>query len=302
MMSSSRDIRRRIKSIGNTSKITKAMELVAAAKMRKAVKAVLETRAYARTAWQIIKELAATTDPALHPLLQTRKKIKKLGIILITSNRGLCGGFNREIIDQVALYIQNHKKQDVEVKAEVLLMGKKGRDIMFRHGHEIAAEFAKLDVTTHVSEVTPMAKMAMTDYIAGKYDKVAIAYTDYISAINQKPRIMQLLPLGYEDEMLGQVGGARPEAKQKESWEYLFEPSPDVVLEQMIEKLIELQVYQALLESNASEHSARMLAMRNANDSAQELIEDLTLSYNQTRQASITQEIAEISAGRAALE
>jgi len=296
-----REIKRRIRSVANTKKITKAMELVAAAKMRKATQAVLATRSYANSAWEIVKNLSATTDPALHPLLQKRAVVKKIGVILITSNRGLCGGFNREIIERVAKYIRKHKNQKVDIEAEVLLMGTRGRDIMFKHGHEVVAEFTKFDVTTRIAEVSPLAKMVISDFIAGRHDKVVVAYTDYQSAIVQTPRIRKLLPISREDDELGYVAGEKYEKSNLQEFEYLFEPSPDAVLEQMLERLIELQIYQALLESNASEHSARMLAMRNASDAATDMIDDLTLTFNQARQQAITSELADISAGRAAV-
>jgi len=302
MPSASREIKRRIKSITNTRKITKAMELVAASKMRKAVRAVLATRAYSNAAWDIVKDLSTRTDPAHHPLLQRReKKVSKVGLILITSNRGLCGGFNREIIESVAGYMRKHKEDDIDIEAEVFLMGKRGKEVMFRHGHEIVAEFDKLDTAERISEVTPLAKMVIDEYLSGKYDKVFIAYTDYYSAISQKPRIKKLLPLDRQDDELGFAVDNYPEAQDQEAFEYIFEPSPDVVLDQMLFRLIELQIFQALLESNASEHSARMMAMRNASDSASDMIDDLTLSFNQARQQAITAELADISAGRAAV-
>lgn len=280
------------------------MELVSASKMRRAVKAVLATRSYANSAWEIIKNLSAKTDPGHHPLLEKRDKVKKVGLILITSNRGLCGGFNREIIELVAKYIKNHKNENIELEAEVFLMGVRGRNIMYQHGHEIVAEFTKLDVATRITEVTPLAKMVMADYISGKYDKVVVAYTDFYSAIAQKPKIKKLLPIEREDDELGYVYEEETSLAKKEikDFEYLFEPSPDVVLDQMLYRIIELQIYQALLETNASEHSARMMAMRNASEAALDMIDDLTLSYNQARQQTITAELADISAGRAAVE
>lgn len=297
-----REIKRRIRSVANTKKITKAMELVAAAKMRKAVSAVLATRAYARSAWEIVKNLSQKTDPAQHPLLQKRDQVKKIGMILITSNRGLCGGFNREIVEDVADYLRAQQKAHVGAKAEVFLLGKRGRDIMFKYNHQIVAEFDKLDVTTQIREITPLAKVAIGDYISGKYDKIAIAYTDYRSAISQKPRIKKLLPIERQDDELGQVGvGSLANKAELKDYEYLFEPSPDAVLEIMLYRLIELQIYQALLEANASEHSARMMAMRNASEAAADMIDDLTLTFNQARQQTITAELADISAGRAAV-
>jgi len=293
-----REIKRRIRSITNTKKITKAMEMVAAVKMRKAVQSVLATRDYSSAAWEIVKDLSVKTDPGQHPLLQKREKIKCIGVVVIASNRGLCGGFNREMVETVADYVQQQKERYSGVKMEVFLMGKRGRDIMFRYGHQIVAEFDKLDVAESVLEVKPLVKMVIADYLAEKYDKVAIAYTDYRSAISQKPRVKKLLPIEREDKELGYVS-EEIKGEVKREYEYLFEPSPDAVLEQMLYRLIELQIYQALLETNASEHSARMMAMRNASEAAGDMIDDLTLTFNQARQQAITAELADISAGSA---
>jgi F-type H+-transporting ATPase subunit gamma len=293
-----KEIKRRLRSIANTKKITKAMELVAAAKMRKAVQSVLATRAYSNAAWQIVKDLSARTDPAHHPLLQRKEKIKNMGVVLMTSNRGLCGGFNREIVETVADYL----KSQTETSVEVSLIGKRGRDIMYRYDHKIVAEFTKADVAESITEVTALAKLIISDYLSGKYDKVVMAYTDYESTIKQQPRIRKLLPIEQEDYELGFVDKAKKQIeadKKQMDYEYLFEPSPDIVLDQMLYRLIELQIYQALLESNASEHSARMIAMRNASDAAGDMIDDLTLTFNQARQQAITSELADISAGTA---
>lgn len=295
-----KEIKRRLRSIANTKKITKAMELVAAVKMRKAVKSVLATRAYSNAAWQIVKDLSARTDPAHHPLLQRKEKVKNMGVVLITSNRGLCGGFNREIVETVANYL----KGQTETSVKVFLIGKRGRDIMYRHDHKIVAEFTKADVAESITEVTALAKLVISDYLSGKYDKVVMAYTDYESVIKQQPRIRKLLPIEQEDYELGFIDKAKKQVevdKKQIDYEYLFEPSPDIVLDQMLYRLIELQIYQALLESNASEHSARMIAMRNASDAAGDMIDDLTLTFNQARQQAITSELADISSGTAAV-
>ena len=295
-----REIKRRIKSVGNTKKITKAMELVAAAKMRKAVDAVLGTRAYSNAAWEIIQDLSAKTDPKHHILLQRRDKIQRIGVVLLASNRGLCGGFNREVVDELATQLKEEKEQNTDVDIEILLMGKRGSDIMHKHGHEIVADFDKADVAENITEVTVISKMVIADFMNKKYDRVLLAYTDFKSAISQKPSIRKLLPIEREDEELGHVDGTEKKEIRK-NFEYKFEPSPDVVLDQMLYRLIELQIYQALLESNASEHSARMLAMRNASDAAGDMIDDLTLTFNQARQQAITSELADISAGSAAV-
>ena len=300
------DIKRIIKSISNTKKVTKAMELVSASKMRKAISSVLSTRSYSKLAWELLKKLAKRTDSKYHALLHTRKNIKKIGLVLITSNRGLCGSFNYQIINRVHDFIQA-QKSEVGLEADLVIMGKRGKDVMFKQGHNIIAEFNKLDITTAIEEIRPLAKLLIDDYLSGKYDKVMIAYTDFISTLAQKPRLMQLLPIVKfsEDKYLGQADEDKSEDKNDEDFakmEYLFEPNPEKVLDQLLPRMLEMQIYQAILESDASEHSARMVAMRNASDAATDMISSLTLIFNKARQSSITAELADISGGRAAVE
>ena len=302
------DIKRRIKSIGSTKKVTKAMELVSAAKMRKAIASVLSTRSYSRLAWELLKRLAQRTNSKYHALLKKRPNLKKIGLVLITSNRGLCGSFNYQIINRAHDFIKS-QKSEVGLETDLVIMGKRGKDVMYKQGHNIIAEFNKLDITTAIEEIRPLAKLLIDDYLSGKYDKVMIAYTDFISTLAQKPRLMQLLPLVRfnEDKYLGQA-----EEKEEEStataragllnFEYLFEPNPEKVLDELLPRMLEMQIYQVILESDASEHSARMVAMKNASDSAEDMIFDLTLMYNQVRQSAITKEIMEIVSGKAALE
>lgn len=312
MPQATRDIKRRIRSITSTRQITKAMELVSAAKMRRAVANVLTTRTYATLAWDLVRELSLRTDPSHHPLLVKRHPVKRIGLVLVTSNRGLCGGFNHQLTHRVNLYLEHHREQQVELEADLIAVGKRGRDIMFRYGHAIMAEFVKADVTTRLEEVTPIAKLVVQDYLSAKYDRVVMAYTDFISPISQKPRIKQLLPIEHElDPFLGSARvplepTPRPSTERLPepgfNYEYLFEPSTDEVLEDLLPRLLEVQLYQAVLESDASEHSARMLAMRNASDAARDMIDSLTLAFNQARQASITAELADITGGRVAVE
>ncbi|MEI6596670.1 MAG: ATP synthase F1 subunit gamma [bacterium] len=321
-MPSSRDIKNRIKSIGNTKKITKAMEMVAASKMRKAVEAVLRTRTYANLSWLTVLNLSRSmkgNNEALHQLLTPRKEIKKVGIILITSNRGLCGGFNAAIINKVHESIKKYQKigEEMIVEAEFVLIGKKGAAIHHR-GQTIVADFPKLDLASEVNEIVPVANLIIGEYLSGKYDKVMVAYTDFVSSSKQIPRVKQILPIEIDkvDEYLGIVGQDSRLGLDKEfienkeekhsrsgefNYEYTFEPSPEEVLNDMLPRLIEIQLYQALLESNASEHSARMAAMHQATEAAGDMVDELTLSFNKARQASITSEIAEISAGANAL-
>lgn len=286
-MAKTKEIQRRIKSISSTKKITKAMEMVSAAKMRKATEAVLKTRTYANLSWEIILNLSKNSQE-LHPLLAPRDEVKKVAILVITSNRSLCGGFNTAVLNKVRESIQKH-----QIDTEIILLGKKGWALK----HNIVAEFPKADVAFSNSETSTVAKMLVADYLSGKYDKIMVAYTDFKSAAKQIPRLKQLLPVDINslDNNLGMV----PETV--DVTEYLFESSTFEVLDRMIPKLIAVQVFQALLESNASEHSARMTAMHQATEAAADMTAELVLYYNKSRQAAITSEIAEISAGANAL-
>lgn len=310
MPSAGRDIQRRIRSVSSTKKITKAMELVASAKMRKASQAVFATRPYTDRAWEMLLHLSHRTDSSKHVLLAERPEIKKIGIILVASNRGLVGGFNAQLTAAVAKEIQQ-LIGTTKAEVEVMLMGKKGRLIMSQHGLPIDAEFTKDDVVTSVLGVRPMAKLAMDRFTDGTYDRVMVGFMDFISTLVQKPRVRQILPLSGAGFEAGTVGlGSKAEHEQIEHEEqaeeaaftYLFEPNAEDVLEFLLPRLVEMQVYRAVLETNASEQAARMVAMKSASDAAGDLIDDLTLTYNQARQASITQDLSEISAGRAALE
>lgn len=311
MPQATREIKRRIRSIQNTRQITRAMELVSAAKMRRAVQNVLATRAYSTLAWQLLTELSARTDDSHHPLLMKRQPVQKIGLILITSNRGLCGGFNHQLVNRVNIYLDHHRQTQLDLQAEIIAVGRRGRDISLRQGHAIVAEFTKPDITTRLEEVTPVARLVISDYLSGHYDKVVIAYTDFISPLRQKPRLKQLLPIEQaEDEYLGVARAPEVNLTNEHqarfnktfNYEYLFEPSPAQVLENLLPRLIEVQIYQAMLESDASEHSARMMAMRNASEAAADMISELTLAFNQARQQAITAELADITGGRVAVE
>ncbi len=303
MPQATRDIKRRIKSVQNTRKITKAMEMVAAAKMRKAVAKVLASRSYADLAWQTVMHLVKKVDTKHHSFFEERKRVKRVAMILISANRGLCGSFNTQIAEKVDKFIQD-KFKDIEV--DIISLGSKGRDEARRRQLNLAADFTKDDITQDSLAIRPVAHLVTKEFIAGKYDKVLVAYTDYMSALKQVPHLKQLLPIeAGVDEMLGHVereGEQVEEIKVDNFAEFIFEPSRRELLDAFLPRLIEVQIYQAVLESEASEHSARMMAMRNASEAAEEMIGDLTLAYNKARQAGITAEIAEIAAGAAALE
>jgi len=314
-MAKTKEISRRIKSVTSTKKITKAMEMVAAAKMRKAIEAVLKTRTYANLSWETVlnlSKLSQSRQEPLHPLLQPCHKAAKVAIILITSNRGMCGAYNAAVISKAKESIASHP-----IPTDFILVGKKGA-VVHNQDHDIAAEFEKSELLTDIRDIYPIVKMALDDYADKKYDKILLAYTDFVNPAKQVPRVKQLVPVELEgdDKYLGVVGqdpkiGLDEEmvsAKAKRhltgdgySYEYVFEPAPSEVLDKMVPRLIEIQLFQAFLEANASEHSARMTAMHQATEAANDMVSELTLFYNNARQAGITAEIAEISAGANAL-
>jgi F-type H+-transporting ATPase subunit gamma len=329
MMQSTREIRRRLKSISNSKKITKAMEMVSAAKMKKAVKSVLATRSYATTAWQMITNLAEVTESEKHPLLKVRE-VKKIGLVVITTNRGLCGGLNAQLIKKVFEQVKNPKNllinrlpekhwpshlEPKDLDLAVITVGKRGEQAVKRAGLTLVASFLDLPDNPTILDIRPIADMIIKDYREKKYDKIILAYNDFVSSLKQTPRLRQLLPISkidlektLEELIPREINGknliipAQLQEKRFVVREYLIEPSPDEILEVVLERMTTVQVYQAVLEAKASEHSARMLAMKNATEAANDMINDLTFIYNQVRQASITKDLVEISAGRTALE
>ncbi len=301
MAISTKTIKRRIKSIGNTKKITKAMEMISAVKMRRAVASATQSRHYSHSAWQMVLDIVKKTAVKNHPLL-TKRPIKKIALLLITSNRGLAGGFSSKLLAEThreVLKMENAGQATIDL----MIMGKRGRKIYQNFGHTISLEFEKTDVTPRVEKILPIAKMLAQEFVNGKYDAVAVAYTHYFSAIKQSPTIKQILPLNVAEG--SPIIGEPPAERKKTSAvhdRFLFEPSPQKVLEMLLPRIIEVQLYQAILESDAAEHSARMLAMRNATDAAKDMMKDLNTTFNNARQANITKEISEIVGGAAALE
>ncbi|MDD5397115.1 MAG: ATP synthase F1 subunit gamma [Candidatus Moranbacteria bacterium] len=318
-MASSLDIKRRIRSINSTRKITKAMEMVSAAKMRRAVSSVLGIRPYAHAAWSVLTNLAMAFENSELGLLQVRE-VKSVLMIAVTSNRGLCGSFNTQVAKKIKEEILHPDKlkinrigkkkieskiKDEDLKIDFITIGKKGEGMVKKMQKEIVAAFEDGGNFSTIADVKPLSKIVIEDYLAKKYDKVVVIYTDFVSAVSQQTRIRQVLPISKIDleKQIAEIDILAKEYGLDEPVvSYKVEPSPEEVLEFIIPRLIEMQLFHAVLESQASEQSARMMAMRNATDAAGEMSEDLTLAYNQIRQGKITQEIAEISAGRAALE
>jgi len=276
------------------------MELVAASKMRKAVGAVSASRPYSKLAWKTVLSVGGKIDATLHPLMRQSGKVENVLILLLASDRGLAGGYNTNIIKSA---INEIRRLGESVKIQTICIGKRGADAMRRIKQPVLASFIEITNNPKFEEILPIGKMIINEFNEGKYDKVLLVYTDFVSAISQKPLIIELLPFGKKQTSeLGQTGTEKIEEKVVDKGDYTFEPTPRDVLDKMLPRLVETMVYQAVLEAAASEHSSRMFAMRSASDNAAEMIDDLSFTFNQARQAGITQEIAEISSGKAALE
>jgi F-type H+-transporting ATPase subunit gamma len=302
-MAGTKEIKRRIKSVKNTNKITKAMELVAASKMKRAVSATLASRLYAQYSSEILASIAETLKDSTNPFFNERSEGKTL-VVLITSNRGLCGGYNSQVIkkavlklrDLSALGSQESLKHSPE-EIDVVTVGKKGDAAMRRINQNITEVFTDLpDVDIHLADVRPLSKLIMDEYKINTYKKVYIIYTQFVSALLQRPTIKQVLPISKEEvaEALLWQGQSKASATKTD---YLFEGNKDELIASFAEKITRMQIYQMILESNAGEQSSRMVAMKNASDASLEMIGDLTLAFNKARQANITREISEISAG-----
>jgi len=284
-----REIRRRIKSVKNIAQVTKAMEAVSAAKMRKAQQQVLATRPYSHQALEVLGYIArlSSTENELNPLIHPRP-VKRVGIMLVTADRGLAGGFNANIIRRCAQLMREKRREGADVS--VVAVGKKGREWLLRYDPVVRAEFTGISDNPTTYDIGPIVRVLIDDFLSGYTDEVYMVYTDFVNTIRQEPAVHRLLPV----EPVEPTTAMAPE--------YIFEPSPEAVLNRVLYGFTEVQVLQAIYESLASEHSARMVAMRNATDAAGELIDDLTLTYNKARQGSITSELIDIVGGTAALE
>jgi F-type H+-transporting ATPase subunit gamma len=290
-MANTRDIRRRIKSIRNTAQITKAMQMVAASKMRRAQMNALASRPYAGLMNKVLVSLQRRTDPKLHPLLEVRP-VKKELVLIISTDKGLAGALNTNLFREIAHF---KPEQTVYVTA-----GRKGRQFVTRTRNELLADFELKDSPAFV-ETKPIAKFCAEKFLNHEVDKVSVAYTHFINTINQKAVVETLLPITRFD-LFGLEGSSEPVERENDPMVgYLFEPTPEDVLDIMLPYYLQYQVYQMILDARASEHSARMVAMKNATDNAQEFIKDLTLEYNKMRQAGITTELLEIATAQMAL-
>jgi F-type H+-transporting ATPase subunit gamma len=364
-MAGIKELKTRIKSIGSTRKITRAMQMVSAAKMRKAQQAALNSRTYSQLAWELIGNLmrgasgsipegrsapdglsgiqnkGLNLDPGspMHSagmeqtqsLLQAFPKATKTGIIIISTNKGLVGGFNANLMAKLGELENNlshpsthstsqnslgatNNSTDQKLIGELLVMGRKAKEYALRTNKNMMADFPKSDTWVGIGNIYPLAKMVSDLYKTGEYKNISIIYNHYVSTLIQKATVKQLLPFssGVILNPNASEGEGSLNSKERDSSgalgmtpkgaDYLFEPTPELVLNNLLPRIIESQIYQAVLESDASEHSARMVMMKNATEAAGDIIEDLTLTYNGLRQSKITTELSEITAGRIALE
>lgn len=287
-MPSGKEIRTKIKSVENTRKITKAMEMVAASKMRKAQERMLKARPYGEKIRRVAANLSHALSEYRHPFLEKREQIKKVGIILVTSDKGLCGGLNTNVLRQLV-----NKMRELEgsnVKVQLTAIGSKGLAFLQRNGADLASEVIGLGDNPHIDSLIGPVKVQIDAFNAGEIDELHIAYTRFINTMRQEPVVEQLLPLSGDA-----VGSA------KTSWDYVYEPDAKSVIDDLLVRYLEALVYQSVAENIASEQSARMVAMKAASDNAKNVIEELKLVYNKTRQAAITKELSEIVGGAAAV-
>ncbi len=286
------DLRRRIKGVKSTGKITRAMEMVSAAKVRRAVETANALRPYAEGALSVLSQVRLAFPENRHPLLRVRETKRKT-ILLVSGNRGLAGTFYAQLFRALRAHLS-----DETADVDLVAVGKKSDAQAKRMGKRVLASFPDILSDPSAEAVRPVARLLLDEYRKGNTDRIEIAYTNFHSMMRQEPVIRTILPIAAgEAETTLETEGRRPEEGK-----YAIEPGPEAVLETMVPRLLEAEIYHAVLESNASQEAARMMAMRSATDAANEMAEDLTLSYNQLRQSRITQEIAELSAGKAALE
>lgn len=286
-MANSREIQRRIRSVGNMSQITRAMEMVSAVKMRRAQQRVTASRPYSEQLRQIMSDLASLQpDPeqlAQFPLLQ-RRPIQNVMMIVVAPDRGLTGALNTNVLRRATRFVLD----EAQAPVSIIAIGKKSRDYFVKTKQNVVAEYINLGDDVTLDVVRGIVDIAIDEFVAGRVDAVYVVHARFVNTLTQRPEVVQILPMEAPATHEGYV-------------DYIFEPSPEEVLSQLLPRYIEVQVYQAVLESLASEHSARMVSMRSASDNAKEIVQELTLSRNKARQAQITQEVSEIAAGANAM-
>jgi F-type H+-transporting ATPase subunit gamma len=293
-MANARSFRLRIRSVKNIAQVTRALQAVSASKVRKAMQAMLQTRPYATKAWQVLTHIAGQPGRGtLHPLLTPRAEDRNELVILITGDRGLAGAYTTNIVRHAL-----HRFNSSPIPVSYIAVGRKGRDMLLRRRKNVIAEFSSLPAAPSFADVSAIGRLAVEEFLSGRADRVYLVYTDFVNMVQQVPTIKQLLPLeiaATEERVM------RLETVRIAQATYIYEPGETQILDEIVPRFTALQVYQAILESLASEHAARMVAMKNATDSATELASVLQLEYNKARQQGITGEILDIVGGAEAL-
>jgi F-type H+-transporting ATPase subunit gamma len=295
-MPGSKEIRNKIKSVQNTRKITKAMEMVAASKMRRAQERMRHARPYGEKIRNVAAHISRANPEYRHPFLVERDSVKRVGIIVVTADKGLCGGLNTNVLRLALASIREWEAAGEEIEA--CAIGNKGLGFLQRLGANVVSQVTGLGDRPNMEKMIGALKVMLDGYIADRFDRLLIFYTRFINTMKQEPVMEQLLPLSAERITVTAGSG---EATPAGSWDYIYEPDAAVVLEQVLTRYIEALIYQAVAENMASEQSARMVAMKSASDNAANVIDELTLIYNKSRQASITKELSEIVSGAAAV-
>ncbi|MBN1668338.1 MAG: ATP synthase F1 subunit gamma [Anaerolineales bacterium] len=294
-MANAREVLLRIRSVKNIAQVTRALQAVSASKVQKAMQAMYRTRPYASKAWQVLTHIAGQPGRSnLHPLLVEREQINRRLVIVISGDRGLAGAYNTNI---VRFTLQQFGKS--ELPLHYITVGRKGRDLLIRRGANILAEFSNLPAAPSFADVSAIGRLAVDEFLAGKADEVYLIYTDFVNMVKQDVTMKKLLPLEIEAcEGRVEAFGQSPDGLTAT---YIYEPGQEEILDEIVPRFTALQVYQAIMESLASEHAARMVAMKNATDNASELSAALQLEYNKARQQTITSEMLDIAGGAEAL-
>ncbi|GGA87935.1 ATP synthase gamma chain [Arenimonas soli] len=287
-MAGGREIKTKIKSVQNTRKVTRALEMVSASKIRKAQDRMKQSRPYARLMRQVIGHIAKANTEYVHPFMVERQDVKRVGYIVVSTDRGLCGGLNSQMFRRILADMREWQEKGVEI--DVVCIGQKATVFFRRLKVNLIGSVTHLGEKPELAKLVGVIKVMLDGYTEGRLDRVFLSYNDFINTMAQKPRQDQLLPLPPSESL-----------ETRHDWDYLYEPDAQAVLEHVLTRYVESLVYQAVLENLASEHAARMVAMKSASDNANKLIGDLQLVYNKARQAAITQEISEIVGGAAAV-
>lgn len=288
-MAGAKEIRSKISSINKTRKITRAMEMVAASKMRKTQERMRASKPYANKIYGVVKHIARAHSEYKHSFMNERE-IKRIGLIVVTSDRGLCGGLNANLLRETVRSIRNWKEQGKEI--DIAVIGRKGQGFFKRVGSNVLASKDHLGDTPGINDLIGVVKVMIDAFYDGTIDALHVVYNEFVNTMTQKPLVKQLLPLPKSEEDSKTMG---------HHWDYIYEPDAKELLDNLLERYIELQVYQAVVENIACEQAAKMIAMKSATDNAGDLIKEFQLAYNKARQAAITQELAEIVGGAAAL-